>query len=129
MELFAYCQACGTVLDQLWPRDYWRGGLQKNVGMGSGVPIHADLLQEGTYSHLGKFLPRPAKLEGKDPLKGRQVSAASKLCGECAAVLVPAGICVSRLGGGRAGKWHLPALLFLEKPPNYPCPSCLKISK
>lgn len=46
------------------------------------------------------------------------------------AVLVLAGVHVSRLGG-RGGKCQLPALLFLEKSPKDICPSstCSEISK
>ena len=48
------------------------------------------------------------------------------------ASLVPRGVCVSRLGrGSLGGKWHLPALFFLEKSPNDPCPlsTCPERSK
>ena len=49
---------------------------------------------------------------------------------KCWPILVPTGIYVSRLGGwGR--KWHLPALLFLEKSPSDSCTyhMCSEISK
>ena len=83
--LFVHCQACDTTLDKLLPRANWRWQVCRGTGSGThgSSKVHAGLLWELTCSHLGKFLLKPAWLEGSNPQKSAGVwNTVSKLNGE-----------------------------------------------